>query len=68
MSNRPKALMTHYAEGSLISRELQEMMSEYAAQAGFDNEFADYDRHPIFNGRRYDAPISQTNTGQHQRD
>lgn len=38
MSNKPKSLMTLYEEGSLISRELQEMMTDYAAQHRFDRE------------------------------
>ena len=41
MSNTPKALMTQYAEGCLISRELQDMMVDYAAQARFDSEMVD---------------------------
>ncbi len=41
MSNTPKALMTHYAEGTLISRELNDMMVDYAAQARFDREMVD---------------------------
>ena len=40
MSNK-KALMTHYAEGSIISRELEQMMYDYAAQVRFDLELAD---------------------------
>ena len=31
-----KALMTHYQEGSLISRELHDMLYESAAQSAFD--------------------------------
>ncbi|MEE8481957.1 MAG: hypothetical protein V3S12_01260 [Acidiferrobacterales bacterium] len=41
MSNEPKSLMTQYAEGCLISRELQDMMVDYAAQARFDSEMVD---------------------------
>ena len=33
--------MTYYAEGSLISRELSEMMADYAAQARFDRDMVD---------------------------
>jgi len=36
-----KALMTYYAEGSLISRELNDMMTDYAADARFDLAMAD---------------------------
>jgi len=35
-----KALMTHYAEGSIISRELEAMMYDYAAEMRFDLELA----------------------------
>ncbi len=41
MSNEPKALMTQYLEGCLISRELQDMMADYSAQARFDREMVD---------------------------
>ena len=41
MSARPKSLMTLYAEGSLISRELTNMMVDYAAEARFDREMVD---------------------------
>lgn len=33
--------MTHYREGSLISRELTRMMNDYAADCRFDYEMAD---------------------------
>ncbi len=36
-----KALMTQYAEGSLVSRELRDMMTKYAADARFDREMID---------------------------
>ena len=39
--NEPKALMTQYAEGSLASRELQEMMASYAANARFSRDLCD---------------------------
>lgn len=39
MSNN-KALMTHYAEGALVSRELHDMMHQYAADARFDLELS----------------------------
>lgn len=40
MSTNNKALMTHYAEGSIISRELEAMMYDYAAEMRFDLELA----------------------------
>ncbi len=51
-----KALMTQYIEGCLVSRELNDMMVEYAAQARFDREMVDdidlyVDReHPVKRG------------------
>jgi vacuolar-type H+-ATPase catalytic subunit A/Vma1 len=33
--------MTHYTEGAIISRELEQMMHDYAAEARFDRELAD---------------------------
>ena len=36
-----KALMTQYAEGSLVSHELHDMMAKYAADARFDREMVD---------------------------
>lgn len=41
MSNKPKALMTQYAEGCLVARELQDMLVNYAADARFDREMVD---------------------------
>ena len=41
MSNIPKSLMRHYTEGSIISRELEQMMYNYAADARFDRELAE---------------------------
>ena len=41
MSNKPKSLMTLYSEGCLISRDLQDMMVDYAADARFDREMHD---------------------------
>ncbi len=38
---KPKALMTQYVEGCLISRELQDMMVDYARENDFDREMAD---------------------------
>ena len=38
-----KALMTHYAEGALISHELHDMMYESAAEARFDAELSGYE-------------------------
>lgn len=42
MSNN-KALMTHYAEGALISRELHDMVHQYAADARFEAELSRYE-------------------------
>ena len=41
MSNN-KALMTHYADGALVSRELHDMMHQDAADARFDAELSGY--------------------------
>ena len=41
MSSNNKALMTHYIEGSIICRELEQMMHNYAAEARFDRELAE---------------------------
>ena len=41
MSTRNKALMTQYIEGSIIGRELENMLLESAASARFDRELAD---------------------------
>jgi hypothetical protein len=59
--NAPKSLMTLYQEGALISRELKQMMVDYAAEARFDLEMTDESelwidtqqaRRPLnFNGR-----------------
>ena len=38
-----KALMTHYAEGALVSRELHDMMHQYAADARFDAELSGHE-------------------------
>ena len=38
MSTRPCALMTAYAQGSIISRELREMLAEEAASERFEHE------------------------------
>lgn len=38
---KPTALMTQYAEGQLVSRDLQNMMVDYAAQARFDRDMHD---------------------------
>lgn len=44
----PKSLMTHYLEGALISRELHDMMHQYAADARFEAELKGYeDRYSI---------------------
>lgn len=56
MSNEPKSLMTQYVEGSLVSRDLQDMMVEYAAQARFDDEFKDYEPTGTYNRRNHSAP------------
>lgn len=39
MSNN-KALMTHYAEGAIVSRELAQMLNDQAAERRFDLEMA----------------------------
>lgn len=36
-----KATMTQYAEGSLVSQDLHDMMHEYAADARFEREMVD---------------------------
>ena len=41
MSTAPKSLMTQYAEGQLVGRELNDMMTDYAAQVRFDREMVD---------------------------
>ena len=41
MSNTPKSLMSYYIQGAIISRELEHMMLDYAANARFDRELAD---------------------------
>lgn len=41
MSNQNKALMTHYAEGAIISRELEKIMHDSAAEARFERELVD---------------------------
>ncbi len=41
MSTRPKSLMTHYIEGSIISRELEHMMLDYNADCRFERELTD---------------------------
>lgn len=41
MCNRPKSLMTHYIEGSIVSRELENMINDSAAEARFDAELSD---------------------------
>ena len=47
MSNN-KALMTHYAEGALISRELHEMIHQHAADARFEAELSGHeDNHDL---------------------
>lgn len=40
MANMNKALMTHYIEGSIISRDLENMMHTYNAEVRFDLELA----------------------------
>lgn len=42
MSNN-KALMTHYLEGALVSRELHDMMHSYAADARFEAELSGHE-------------------------
>lgn len=41
MSNIPKSLMRLYVEGSIISRELEHMMHDYAAEMRFERELTD---------------------------
>ncbi len=53
MCAKPKSLMTYYAEGSIISRELEHMMLDYAADARFDRELAD--DLEVFNDRQAEA-------------
>lgn len=43
MTNRPKALMTAYAEGQLVSRELQDMLSGEVAEQRFERELREMD-------------------------
>lgn len=43
MSVQPKSLMTQYAEGALISRELHDMMHQYAADARFEIELSGHE-------------------------
>lgn len=40
---RHRSLMTAYAEGSIVTRELREMLSDDAASARFDRELARLD-------------------------
>ena len=56
MSVEPKSLLTQYLEGSLVSRQLRDMMIDYAQEARFDDEFKDHETKHTFNGRGYDAP------------
>ena len=42
-SNTPKSLMRNYAEGALVSRELHDMMYEYAADARFEAGLSGYE-------------------------
>ena len=55
MSNKPKSLMTQYLEGSLVSRDLRDMMVAYAQEARFDDEFKDYEPVQTFNRRDHRA-------------
>lgn len=53
---RPRSLMTAYCEGSIISRELRDMLNDEAASARFERELermdgADTDRY--YAGREY---------------
>lgn len=38
---KPTALMTQYANGQLVSRELQQMLVDYNADSRFDRELHD---------------------------
>ena len=63
-----KAMMTHYAEGSLISRELNDMMTDYAAEMRFDLAMADdlelyIERYSNTTYKRYEKPRSLIKEG-----
>lgn len=53
---KPRSLMSAYAEGSIVGRELRDMLANEAASARFDKELAMLDSHesthPI-TGERY---------------
>lgn len=38
---KPASLMTQYQQGQLVSRDLQQMLVDYAAEARFDRELHD---------------------------
>ena len=54
MSTNNKALMSHYIEGSIISRELEQMMYNYAADARFERELAE--DHELYRERKLNTP------------
>lgn len=37
---KPQSLMTQYVEGSIVGRELRDMLAEHAASERFDRELA----------------------------
>lgn len=43
MSNAPKSLMSYYRDGALVSRELHDLMYQYAADARFDMGLSSYE-------------------------
>ena len=54
MSTNNKALMSHYIEGSIISRELEQMMHDYAANVRFERELAE--DHELYRERKLNTP------------
>ncbi len=48
--------MTHYLEGALVSRELHDMMHQYAADARFEAELSGHEDNlnaRLYGGRQY---------------
>ena len=43
MSNEPKSLMTAYAEGQIVSRELRDMLAGEVAEERFERELRELD-------------------------
>jgi hypothetical protein len=49
--------MTSYIEGSLITRELHDIMHQFADETRFEETFPrDYEHHEVFGGRRRALP------------